>query len=165
MMLSHAELVHLYLSSGHNYFGHHGRPAGGHPLIEVSELRCVAGRGLVGDRFFDFKPDYRGQITFFALETHEDLLRQLGGTHRSCSVYRRNVITRGLDLNALIGEEFEIQGVRFRGSEEARPCAWMNEAFGPGAEDALEGRGGLRARILTSGTLTRNSPAPGQASI
>ena len=69
------------------------------------------------------------------------------------SVYRRNVITRGVDLNTLIGVEFEIQGVRFLGNSECSPCYWMDQAFGPGAEAALKGRGGLRAKILTDGVL------------
>jgi MOSC domain-containing protein YiiM len=61
-----------------------------------------------------------------------------------------------VDLNALIGREFEVQGVRFAGVEECRPCYWMNEAFGhPQAEDWLKGRGGLRARILSSGWLRK----------
>jgi len=64
-----------------------------------------------------------------------------------------NVIVRGVDLNELIDHEFEVQGVRFRGTEECRPCYWMNEAFGPGAEEALRTRGGLRAQILTDGVL------------
>ena len=61
----------------------------------------------------------------------------------------------GRDLNALIGQEFEIQGVRFLGTEEAKPCLWMEEAFGKGALKALVGKGGLRARILSGGVLNR----------
>ena len=53
-------LVHLFLSPGHNFVGRHGRPAGAHPMVSVPEVRCVAGRGLEGDRFFDYKPVYRG---------------------------------------------------------------------------------------------------------
>jgi MOSC domain-containing protein YiiM len=63
------------------------------------------------------------------------------------------VITRGLDLNSLVGREFEIQGVRFLGTAECSPCYWMDRAFAPGAEAALKKRGGLRAKILTDGLL------------
>jgi len=149
------ELAHLFLSPGHNFFGRHGHPAGRHPLREVAEVRCVAGRGLEGDRFFDHKPDYRGQITFFALEAYDHLCAELGILHQPPGVFRRNVLTRGLDLNRLIGTEFELQHVRFAGVEECRPCEWMDSAFGPGAHAALAGRGGLRARILTDGWLRR----------
>ena len=148
---------HLYLSPGHNYFGHHGKPADEHPILAVPEIECVAGRGLRGDRFFDYKPDYKGQITFFAGEIHDELCRSSllppGAALPPPSVYRRNVITRGVDLNTLIGVEFEIQGVRFLGNSECSPCYWMDQAFGPGAEAALRGRGGLRAKILTDGVL------------
>jgi len=68
-------------------------------------------------------------------------------------VFRRNVITSGVDLTAWFDAEFELQGVRFRGRGECQPCYWMDQAFGPGAEQALHGRGGLRAAILTDGTL------------
>jgi MOSC domain-containing protein YiiM len=71
-------------------------------------------------------------------------------------VYRRNLVVREVDLNALIGREFEVQGVRFLGMAEAKPCYWMDEAFAPGAEEALKGQGGLRAKVLTSGTLRRD---------
>jgi MOSC domain-containing protein YiiM len=148
-----ARIRHLFISPGHNFFGHHGKPAGNHPSVEVPEVRCVAGRGLEGDRFFDFKPGYKGQVTFFAWETHERMCAEFGVREKSPGVFRRNVITVGLDLNALIGAEFELQGVRFLGVQESTPCHWMNDAFAPGAEDALRGRGGLRARILTDGVL------------
>lgn len=144
---------HLYISPGHNYFGRHGQPAGDNALIEVPQIECEAGKGIRGDRFFDFKPDYNGQITFFASEDLERLWEELGVTERDPSATRRNVITAGLDLPSLISTEFEIQGVSFLGVEECRPCYWMNSAIHPEAEAWMRGRGGLRAKILTNGTL------------
>jgi MOSC domain-containing protein YiiM len=152
-MNSDIELLHFYISDGHNFFGHHGRPPGSHPMREVPSLSCVAGRGLEGDRFFDHQDNYKGQITFFAHEIYGKLRAELGILDKAPCVFRRNVITSGVDLNQLIGVEFELQGVRFLGTEECKPCHWMNQAFGPGAEDAMGGHGGLRARILTSGVL------------
>lgn len=148
-------IVHLYISPGHNYFGHHGRAPGEHPIIEVPEVECVAGRGIRGDRFFDYKENYKGQITFFAEEVYRELCRILATEDRPPSVFRRNVVTAGVELNDWIGQEFEIQGIRFRGMAESTPCYWMNEAFGPGAEEALQGKGGLRALILNDGILRR----------
>jgi MOSC domain-containing protein YiiM len=74
---------------------------------------------------------------------------------RDCSPdrIRRNVITRGVDLNEFIGQEFEVQGIRFRGTEECRPCYWMDRAIAPGTEQFLKGRGGLRAMISSDGKL------------
>jgi MOSC domain-containing protein YiiM len=130
-------------------------------MMEVSELACVAGRGIRKDRFFDFKPDYKGQITFFAWENLEKLWQELAVDLRNPAATRRNVLTEALDLPDLIGKEFELQGIRFFGAEECRPCAWMNEAIHPGAEAWMKGRGGLRARILTDGVLKKGtSPTP-----
>jgi MOSC domain-containing protein YiiM len=146
-------VAHLYTSPGHNFFGHHGHPAGEHLIIEQSEIYCVAGRGVAGDRFFDYKDNYRGQITFFALEVFDDVCRQLGLSDKNPGLTRRNVMMTGVDLNSLVGEEFVVQGIQFFGVEECRPCYWMDQALQSGAEAALKNRGGLRARILTSGWL------------
>ena len=151
------QVLHLYVSSGHNYFGHHGQPAGGDPSVEVTRIDCVAGRGIRGDRFFDHKENYKGQISFFAWEVFDALRCELNLPQAQPAATRRNVFVAGIDLNSLIGAEFEIQGVRFAGVEECKPCYWMNAALGPGAEQWLQGRGGLRARILTSGVLQRDS--------
>lgn len=148
----------LYISPGHNYFGRHGQAPGEHPLLAVPAVECVAGRGLVGDRFLDYKDDYAGQITFFAGEVYDEIRRALNQPDRPAAVFRRNVLTRGVDLNALIGRVFEVQGVRFAGTRECSPCYWMDQAFAPGAEAWLKGRGGLRARILTSGRLKVDAP-------
>jgi MOSC domain-containing protein YiiM len=151
-------LRHIYISAHHNFFGHHGQPAGTSPTIEVAAAELVAGKGIVGDRFFDWKENYAGQVTLFSLETHDALCAHLGIWDREPSVYRRNLIVEGADLNALIGREFQLQGVRMAGVSEAKPCEWMDQAFGPGARAALEGSGGLRARVLTTGVL-RSQPA------
>jgi hypothetical protein len=147
------EITHLYISPGHNFFGHERDQPSSNPALEVPSVWCVAGKGIEGDRFFGYKESYKGQITFFEEETYDDLCAQLGVWDRSPSVFRRNVLTRGVRLNDLIGSEFTIGDVRLLGTEESRPCFWMDRAFGPGAEAALKGRGGLRARILTSGRL------------
>ena len=147
------KVCHLYLSPAHVYYGHHGEPAGTEPMEAVAEIECVAGSGIRGDRFFDYKEDYKGQITFFSLETWEALCERLDVADKGPETFRRNVIVSGVDLNELIGREFEVQGVRFSGTQEAAPCYWMNQAFAEGAETAMKGRGGLRARILTDGVI------------
>ncbi len=147
-------LRQFFISPGHNYFGHHGKPAGDHPAIAVEEIECIAGSGIRGDRFFDYKEDYKGQITFFAEEVFSKLCQYLQLGDRSPADLRRNIITSDIDLNTLIGEEFEIQGIRFLGTRECSPCYWMDQAYAPGTEAFLKGRGGLRAKILTTGTLS-----------
>jgi MOSC domain-containing protein YiiM len=144
---------HLFISPGHNFFGHHGQEAGRNPLHEVREIECIAGHGIRGDRFFDYKEDYKGQITFFSNEVFDNVCRSLAANEKSPGVARRNVVTQGVDLNSLVGTKFTVQGVEFEGVCECKPCYWMDQAIAPGAEEALQGRGGLRARILTNGIL------------
>jgi len=143
----------LFISSGHNYFGHHGRTPDDYPLCEVRRVECVAGRGIRGDRFFDYRANYKGQITFFSQEIFDRLSAAFPHVQKSAGVLRRNVIVSGVDLNALIGEAFELHGVRFLGTAHCKPCYWLDAAFAPGTEVWLKGNGGLRAQILTSGRL------------
>lgn len=143
----------LFISPGHNFFGHHGLAPGGYPLEEVQQLECVAGRGVRGDRFFDYQQDYKGQITFFASEVFWEVCKRLGVKNKTPGAARRNVVTSGIDLNTLIGRKFKLQDIEFEGVCECKPCYWMDSAIGPGAEEALRGRGGLRAKILNDGKL------------
>ncbi len=147
------EICHLYISPGHNFVDHHGREPDQFPAIEVASIECIAGRGIRGDRYFDFKDDYKGQITFLSMEVFEGLCGALQVQACSPALPRRNVITRGADLNQWIGKEFEIQGVRFYGTQECAPCYWMDRVIAPGAKEFLKGRGGLRAKILSDGQL------------
>ena len=144
---------HLFISWGHNFFGRDRQEAGPHPTLAVDQIECIAGRGIRGDRFFDFKENYKGQITFFSMEVFEGLQRDLKLPAAEPGATRRNAFVRGADLNSFIGGEFEVCGVRFEGIEESKPCHWMNHALGPGAEEWLRGRGGLRCRILSSGIV------------
>lgn len=150
---------HLFISPGHNFFGHHGQSAGQNLIVAVEQIECVAGRGIRGDRFFDYKENYKGQITFFSMEVFDALRNELRLPDAQPQATRRNAFVRGGDLQSLIGREFDLQGVRFAGIEESKPCHWMNSALGSGAEQWLQGRAGLRCRILTNGLLKRESSA------
>lgn len=152
------EIVGLYTSPGHNYFGHHGKAPDEYSVVEAECIECISDHGIRGDRFFDYRDSYKGQITFFSVEIFEALCRGLDVHDIPISSLRRNVITRGVDLNALIGGEFEVQGVSFCATEECRPCYWMDQAFAPGAEKFLRGNGGLRAKILSDGLLRVTAP-------
>lgn len=89
------------------------------------------------------------------MEVLEALRQELHLPNAQPQATRRNAFIRGADLPALIGKRFEIQGMRFEGVEESRPCHWMNSALGPGAEKRLCGRAGLRCRIISDGILVR----------
>jgi MOSC domain-containing protein YiiM len=143
----------IFVSPGHNYFGHHGRLPDDFPLVETNEIECVAGHGIRGDRFFDYRDNYKGQITFFAKEVFDELAGAFGLTNKSPGLLRRNIIVSAVELNSLIGADFAVQGVHFHGTVHCKPCYWMNTAFAPGAEEFLANRGGLRARILSDGRV------------
>jgi hypothetical protein len=147
------QIRQIFISSGHNYVGHHGRAPDDFPLVEMRRIECVAGQGIRGDRYFDFRENYKGQITFFSMEIFRKLESAFGLTSKSPGVLRRNVIVSNVDLNDLIGADFEIQGVKFRGTGHCKPCYWLDTAFAPGTEEFLDGNGGLRAQILSDGAI------------
>lgn len=149
------EIRHLYVSGGHRFVGRHGKIPSEFGMTEKEEIECVRGKGIVGDRFFDYKEDFKGQMTFFSEEVYHDLKKRFNVADKEPSVFRRNVVVAGIDLNGLIGRRFNVGDVELKGTEEATPCYWMNEAFCGGAEEALRGRGGLRVRILSDGELVK----------
>lgn len=146
-------ILSIYLSSGHDFKGRHGMSRLNHGIESVESVECLAGRGLKGDRFFDYKEDFKGQVTFFDAGVAEWLTETLGLQDIDASLFRRNIVTEGVDLTGLVGKRFELGGVVFEGAEECAPCYWMNEAIGRGAEALLKGKGGLRCRIMNSGIL------------
>ncbi|MFT5125907.1 MAG: MOSC domain-containing protein YiiM [Kiritimatiellia bacterium] len=148
------EIIALFISPGHDFKGRHEKGRLDHGILSVDTVECVAGRGLVGDRYFPHEANHKGQITFFNEAIYRDIQVKFNQPEVPATVFRRNVIIRGVDLNAWIGQRFTIQGVEFEGSEECAPCYWMDEAVAPGVYEALKGNGGLRARILSSGTLS-----------
>lgn len=150
-----ADLLEIWISPGNDFRGHHGMARGEHGIEKVAEVECVAGMGLKGDRYFGYKPDFKGQVTFFDARAVEAVREHFNRPDLSGGEFRRNLIVRGVDLADWVGKHFRFQGIEFEGSEECRPCYWMNEAVAPGAEEFLQTRfrGGLRARILTDGWL------------
>jgi hypothetical protein len=151
----HVEILQLLVSPVHRLAG---RPGDGMPelprdeLVTTAEVR--AGLGIVGDRYFNHPAHRNASITLMAAERiprqgpHEaDLLRT-----------RRNVLLRGVDIDAHIGSTVFLDcgtgPVELAVRTAARPCAWMNTTLGPGAQRALRGGGGVRCRPLTDGILT-----------
>lgn len=151
--LMKVKVRHIYISPDHNYFGRYGKGSLDHAIVERDKVELVAGSGIVDDRFFNFKEDYKGQITFFDMAVYERVVSEVAAYLVEPSVFRRNVLIEGVDLNALIGKRFSINGVEFTGSGECSPCFWMDEACGEGTEEFLKGQGGLRCRICNDGEL------------
>jgi MOSC domain-containing protein YiiM len=143
-----------------------GRPADGpEPATGIEthdrvELR--AGLGVVGDRYFA-KPAHRGaSVTLLAAESLETVARLLGSGPLDAAAARRNIVLRGVDVDALRGLVFSLDSgegpVVFRANRPANPCAWMDSVLAPGAFRAMRGRGGVRCEPLTDGAL-RLGPA------
>ena len=101
-------ISHLYISQGHDFFGRHGKGRENHEIIDCESVELVAGRGVRGDRFFDYEEDYKGQITFFDYITYERVMSQFDLPDLDLSAFRRNVVIKGADLPALIGKNFSI---------------------------------------------------------
>lgn len=150
-----AELLEIWISEGNDFRGRHEQGRLDHGIRGVSEVECVAGMGLRGDRYFGYKPDFKGQVTFFDADAVQAVRDRFSQPELSSSLFRRNLIVRGIDLAEWVGKRFRFQGVEFEASEECKPCYWMDEAVAPGAEEFLKAnfRGGLRARILSDGIL------------
>ena len=92
------------------------------------------------------------EVTLIELETIEALERE-----KSIAIppgaARRNVVTRGVPLNHLVGREFQVGAVRLRGTRLCEPCAYLEELTQQGVLAGLIHRGGLRAEIVTGGTI------------
>ena len=151
-----ATIESIYISPGHSYWTRRGEPKLQHAAVPVDQVECVAGRGIVGDRYFDKRPGHKGQLTLIDADVLRRLRERFPGDHWDAGTLRRNVVVRGLDLASLLHREFTIQGVTLYGSQECKPCRWMDQQIGDGAKDLMSEpfTGGLRTRIVTGGTLT-----------
>ena len=112
----------------------------------VDEIE-VTGRGLVGDRYGD-----AGDITLIASEAL-DGLRADTGIQLSHEESRRQVLTRGIDLNALVGQRFTVGSVECEGAELCEPCNHLQSLTKQGVLRGLVHRGGLRADIIRPGRI------------
>lgn len=128
------------------------------PMRSLAEVRAVAGRGLEGDRYavghgtFSVPGGRGNEITLIAGEVL-DILELPDGQPLSGAETRRNLVTRGLDLNALVGKRFQIGELELIGRRRCEPCAHLQRLTRPGILRGLVHRGGLRADLLTTGVL------------
>ena len=126
----------------------------------VETVDAVAGRGLRGDRYFDGRgtfgsPGATGhELTLIEAEALEALAADAGIALDPADA-RRNVVTRGVDLNALAGRRFVIGDVEIAGRRWCEPCAVLQRLTTPGVLRGLVHRGGLRADIVRGGTIAR----------
>jgi len=129
----------------------------GGSIQTVDETRAIPGKGLDGDRFYALQPaeDEKGksrQITLIELEAIEAIRREKG-IELAPKDARRNIVTRGVPLNHLVGKIFQVGSVRLRGIRLCEPCFHLGDLTQPEVEAALVHRGGLRAEILNEGIV------------
>ncbi len=135
-------------------------PAAGAPMVALERARVVAGRGLEEDRYFDGRgyysqvPPLTGRrLTLIEVESLEAMARETG-IALAPNECRRNLVTRGIRLDALIGKRFRVGEIECYGERLCPPCGYIEELTGkPGLNRAMTGRGGIRAEILLDGAI------------
>ena len=130
----------------------------GIPTETRHQVEAIAGRGLEGDRYFDGtghwsnSPGVSREITLIEIESIEALAHEKNIEITPAAV-RRNLVTRGVPLNHLVGREFQVGGVRLRGTRLCEPCQYLEGLTTKGVLAGLIHRGGLRADIVSGGTI------------
>ena len=119
----------------------------------VERVRAEAGKGLVGNRYyFDDGAKPGRALTLIAAEALEAMAAE-DGIEITPAESRRNVLTRGIDVNALVGRRFKVGKVECVGVELCHPCKHLESMTQPGVIKGLANRGGLNADILTDGEI------------
>ena len=139
-------------------FAIHMAATGGAPIESVLEAQAVEGKGLEGDRYaaklgtYSNDPGSGREVTLIEIEAIEALRRDYQIVLEP-GLTRRNIVTRGVYLNHLVGKDFGAGAVVLRGTRLCDPCAHMEQLAVKGALRGLIHRGGLRAEIVKGGTL------------
>ncbi len=132
-------------------------------MRSVRTVRAVPGQGLEGDRYFraagtySNRPGTGREVTLIELEAIEAMARD-NDVQIAAGDARRNVVTRGVPLNHLVGREFMVGDVRLRGVRLCEPCSHLESLTRRGVLDGLVHRGGLRAQSLTEGDIHVGDP-------
>jgi MOSC domain-containing protein YiiM len=134
----------------------------GEPPEPVGSVRALAGRGLEGNRYFFDEAPPGTALTLIAAEAVEAMEREHGVSIEPRES-RRNVVTRGIDVNELVGKRFRVGDVECRGVELCEPCASLQSMTKPGVIKGLAHRGGLNADILSDGEISVGDAVVGEA--
>ena len=124
----------------------------------VNTVEVIASKGIVKDRYFNENNNQDIQITLIESE-NIDYYNQISETNIPYISFRRNIITKGIQLNDLVGKEFLIGNVKIKGHRLCAPCRYLQEMLKQkNLVKKLLNRGGLRCEILTDGTISVNDP-------
>ena len=127
-------------------------------MQDVNTVEVIASKGIVNDRYFNENNDQALQITLIESE-NIDYYNQISETNIPYISFRRNIITKGIRLNDLVGKEFLIGNVKIKGHRLCAPCRYLQEMLKQkNLVKKLLNRGGLRCEILTDGIISVNNP-------
>jgi MOSC domain-containing protein YiiM len=137
----------------------------GKPMQTLAKAELVSGKGIAGDRyaekrgFYSSRPAADGgrELTLFEAEVLDALARECA-IELAPHEHRRNLTTRGIGLDALIGQRFRVGATLCQGVRRCTPCAYLQGLTGKPVFVPLANRGGLRARVLEGGTVRVGDP-------
>ena len=130
----------------------------GKKMESINSIKVIANKGIVNDRYFKENNDKNNQITLIESE-NVDYYNKVSGTNLIPTDFRRNVITKGISLNKLVGKEILIGEVRLKVHDLCEPCRYLQELLGEkNLVKKLLNRGGLRCELLTNGNINVNDP-------
>jgi MOSC domain-containing protein YiiM len=124
----------------------------------LEQVHAVPGKGLEGDHYFHQQnrsnqpPHASREVTLIEEETIQAVVRDYG-VPMDLGKSRRNLVTRNVPLNHLVGKDFQVGGVTLRGIRLCEPCSHLAALTRKEYQEALVHRGGLRAQILTEGII------------
>ena len=128
-------------------------PITGGETIAIDTVKAIAGKGIDGDRYCALDTDPSRQITLIESEVI-DQFNQETESKFSYEMFRRNLVTEGVQLNNLVGEIFFVGEVRLRGQVLCEPCRYLQDRLKVAdLVKRLAHKGGLCCEILTSGTI------------
>ena len=153
-------------------------PSHGAPTEFVTQIHVVPGLGIEGDRYFyetvksesgkyapvKSKPGIKNvptkagqELTLIQIEAIESICKD-DGIQLTPDQTRRNIVTRGVSLNNLVGQVFSIGAIQLRGIRLCEPCNYLANRTDPRIVQSMAHRGGLRVEIITDGIIHLNDP-------
>ncbi|AFL50577.1 MOSC domain-containing protein YiiM [Sinorhizobium fredii] len=157
-MTWHGRLLHIHIA-----------PAASYEMEELAEAQLIAGRGIVGDRYYlgtgtySPKPDVR-EVTLIEVEALEAIVNgepKIPGFRAELAPedHRRNLTTRGVPLGHLVGKRFRVGETILRAARMNFPCKYIEELLGiPGLYEGLLNRSGLNCAIEVGGIIRPGDP-------
>jgi MOSC domain-containing protein YiiM len=143
--MSEGRVEAIYITAEHGELPH-----------AVESVRAIAGKGLEGNRYFDEGRPVT-ELTLIEAEALEQLAAE-HGIELDAAASRRNVLTRGIGLNDLVGKTFHVGELECRGIELCEPCSYLESKTMPGIVKGLVHRAGLNAEILVGGEFRPGDP-------